>query len=153
MYHRGVDTILHHFLTHDEAEQVLDDCHSGASSGHLSGLDTAQKIIHNGYFWPTIFVDCVHAVKHCCNFQLFSRKVRTPPTLLHIVVTVGPFYKWAIDFMTCNPTSIGSHKYIIMDIDYFTKLAKAMPTFNCKANTAARSFLTTLSHVLVSPNK
>ena len=42
LYHRGVDTILRRCLTHAEAEQVLNACHSGACGGHLSGLTTAQ---------------------------------------------------------------------------------------------------------------
>ena len=35
MYHRSVDTNLHHFLTHDEDKKVLNDCHRGAYGGHL----------------------------------------------------------------------------------------------------------------------
>ena len=31
--------------------------------------------------------------------------------------------------MHCNPTLVGAHGYIIVAIDYFTKLAKAMPTY------------------------
>ena len=30
--------------------------------------------------------------------------------------------------MTCNPPSIGNHKYIIVVIDYFTKWVEAIPT-------------------------
>lgn len=42
---RGVDTILCHYHTHDEVEQVLNACHGDTFSGHLSGMATAQKII------------------------------------------------------------------------------------------------------------
>ena len=43
LYRRGVDSILHHCLTHEEAELVLNDCHRGACGGHLYGISTAQK--------------------------------------------------------------------------------------------------------------
>ena len=68
LYRRGVDSILRRCLTHDEAEVVLNDCHGGACGGHLSGLSTAQKILRAGYFWPSIFKDCVNVVKksHPC---------------------------------------------------------------------------------------
>ena len=49
---------------------------------------------------------------------------------MHLVVSVGPFSKWGIDFMTCNPRSSEGHGYIIVVVDYFTKWAEAMPTFN-----------------------
>ena len=68
LYHRGVDSILRCCLTHEEAEVVLNDFHGGACGGHLSGLSTAQNILRAGYFWLSIFKDCVDVVKrwHPC---------------------------------------------------------------------------------------
>ena len=40
LYRRGVDSVLRRCLTHEEAEIVLNDSHSGACGGHLSGLET-----------------------------------------------------------------------------------------------------------------
>ena len=37
LYRRGVDSILRHCLTHEEAEIVLNDSHSGACGGHYLG--------------------------------------------------------------------------------------------------------------------
>ena len=50
LYPRGVDTILRRCLTHDEAEKALNECHSSACGGHLSGYATAQIILRVGYF-------------------------------------------------------------------------------------------------------
>ena len=47
--------------------------------------------------------------------------------------------------MTINPVSANSHKYIIMEVDYFTKWAEAMPTFDCKSEIAACFFF---NHVI-----
>jgi hypothetical protein len=47
--------------------------------------------------------------------------------------------------MTCNPPSNNGHKYIVVAVDYFTKWAEAMPTFNNTADTAARFFF---NHVI-----
>eukprot|EP00253_Pinus_taeda_P029030 PITA_29030 len=33
-----------------------------------------------------------------------------PPAPFHPVVTVSPFAKWGIDYMTCNPRSAGGHR-------------------------------------------
>ena len=63
LYRCGVDSILCHCLTHDEAVVVLNDYHSGACGGHLSGPDTTQKILRVGYYWLLIFKYCVIAVK------------------------------------------------------------------------------------------
>ena len=42
--------------------------------------------------------------------------------------------------MKINPVSINNHKYIIMEVDYFTKWVEAMPTFDCKSETVERFF-------------
>ena len=52
LYHRWVDFILRRCLTHEEEEIVLNDFHSGACGGHLSGLETTQNILRFCYFWP-----------------------------------------------------------------------------------------------------
>eukprot|EP00253_Pinus_taeda_P003420 PITA_03420 len=130
LYHHGADTVRRRCLMHEEAEKVLNDYHLGACGGHLSSYTTAQNILQAGYFWPTIFKDYVISIRSCHACQIFYRKTRLPPTPLHPVVVVGPFAKWGIDFMTCNPTSARGHGYIIVAVNYFTKWAEAMPTLN-----------------------
>ena len=50
LYCRGVNLILTHCLTLEEAESILNDSHSGACGGHLFGLATTQKILCAWYF-------------------------------------------------------------------------------------------------------
>ena len=88
--------------------------------------------------------DCIIAVRSCHACQIFDRKTRIPPAPLQPVVFVGPFTKWGIDFMTCNPTLAGGHGYIIA-VDYFKKWAKVMPTLN---NSDATTALFFFNHVV-----
>eukprot|EP00253_Pinus_taeda_P024764 PITA_24764 len=127
-------------LMHGEVEKVLNDCHSGACGGHQSGYATAQKILRSGYFWPTTFKDCIIAARSCHACQIFDCKTKLPLALLHLVVAIGPFTKWGIYFMTCNPTSAEGHGYIIAAIDYFTKWAETMPTLNNSSEMATLFF-------------
>eukprot|EP00253_Pinus_taeda_P035446 PITA_35446 len=87
-----------------------------------------------------MFKDCITAVRSCHACQNFDSKTRKPPAPLQPVVVVGPFAKWGIYFMTCNPTSAGGHGYIIVAVEYFTKWAEAMPTLNNSGETAALFF-------------
>ena len=50
LYRVGVDSVLCQCLTLEEAEKVLNDCHSGACGGHMSGYATTKKILGAGYF-------------------------------------------------------------------------------------------------------
>ena len=103
----------------------------------MSRYATAQKILRAGYFWPSLFKDCIYAVRKCHNCQVFDRRMHAPPAPLHPIIVVGPFAKWGIEFITCNPHSTEGHAYIILVVDYFTKWAEAMPTFSVDGMTAA----------------
>eukprot|EP00253_Pinus_taeda_P017487 PITA_17487 len=138
LYRLGTNSILRRCLTHKKAERVLNDYHSGACGGHMSEYATAQKILRAGYFWPSIFKDCILVVRSCHECQIFQRKIQAPPAPLHPVVTVGPFAKWGTDYVTCNPRSVGGHGFIIIIVDYFTKWAEAMPTLTEDGHTAAQ---------------
>jgi hypothetical protein len=114
--------VLRRCVIHFGAKRIFNDCHSGACGGHLSGLAIAQNILHSGYFWPTIFKDCINKVQKGHPCQIFSKKMRAHPTPLHPIIVFDPFTKWGIDFTTCKPPSVASHNYIIVvDVDYFTK--------------------------------
>jgi hypothetical protein len=56
---------------------------------------------------------------------------------LHLVVIIGPFNKWGVYFLDCNPTSARGHQKIIMVVDYFNKWFKAMPIVKSDGETIA----------------
>eukprot|EP00253_Pinus_taeda_P020777 PITA_20777 len=90
----------------------------------MSGYATAQKILRVGYFWPSIFKDCILVVCSCHVCQIYQWKMHaTLVPLLH-VITMAHFAKWSIYFMTCNLHLAREHGYIIIVIDYFTKWAQ-----------------------------
>jgi len=62
--------------------------------------------------------------------------MQAPPSPLHPIIVVGPFAKWGIDFVTCNPHSFEGHGYAILAVDYFTKWAEAMATYEDDKKTA-----------------
>jgi hypothetical protein len=99
LYRRGVDVIFHHCLNHEEAEAALNECHSGACGEHLSWLVTTQKVLGFGYFLPSIFKYCVQVIKKCHPFQVFTHKICSHPIPLHLVIIIGPFAKWWVEFM------------------------------------------------------
>jgi hypothetical protein len=111
----------------------------------MSGYVSALNILRMSYFWTYLFKDCIIVVQkfHAC--QTYNKKIRSHPTPLHPVVSVGPFSKWGIDFMKCNPHSAKEHGYIIVVVDYFTKWAEAMPTFD---NTGKNATLFIFNHII-----
>jgi hypothetical protein len=93
LYRRGIYTILQRCLTHEEDEPVLNEYHLEACGSHLFGMATTQKILRPGYFWPSIFKDCIEAAKKCPPCQVFHKKGCTHPAPLHPIISISPFAK------------------------------------------------------------
>ena len=51
----GVDGIFRRCVPHEEVQSILYHCHSSSYGGHASSSKTAAKVLHAGFFWPTIF--------------------------------------------------------------------------------------------------
>jgi hypothetical protein len=100
------------------------------------GFLQPKKSCKLGYFWPTIFKDCIEAVKKCHPYQVFTQKMHSHSAPLHPVITIDPFTKWGVDFVDCKTTSARGHQHIIMVVDYFIKWAEAMPTVKYDGKTA-----------------
>jgi hypothetical protein len=111
----------------------------------MSGYSTTQNILQDGYFWPSLFNDCIIIVQKCHSCQTYNNKIRSHPAPLHPVLSIGPFVKWGIDFMTFHPHSVGRHGYIIVAVDYFMKWVKVMPTFD---NTEKTATLFIFNHII-----
>lgn len=104
----------------------------------MSGYATPQNILRTSCFWPSIFKDCILAVRSCHACQIYQRKMHASRSPLHPIIIVGPFSKWGIDYMTCNLRSARGHGYIIIVIDYFMNWAEAMPTLSNDSKTSAQ---------------
>jgi len=72
LFHHGNNTLLGRCLSHEESKWFLNDSHNGAYGGHAYGMATAHKIMCAGYFWPTLFRDCITTVNHYVSHHVFS---------------------------------------------------------------------------------
>jgi hypothetical protein len=74
-----------------ESNKLLVDFHSCFCSRNFVAKITAQKILREGYYWPTIFSDVQKMVMGCQQFQLFSGKQKLAALPLHPMVVQAPF--------------------------------------------------------------
>jgi hypothetical protein len=102
---------------------------------------TPQKNLRVSYFWSSIFKECVEVVKKCHPCQVFTQKMSSQPSPLYLVIIdgpfIGPFTKWGVDFVDCNPNLVGGSQHISMVLDYFTKWVEAIPTVKSKRKTVS----------------
>ena len=78
---------------------------------------TADKIIHSGFYWPTIFKDACRFYTEYLECQValnISKKDEMP---IKSILEVEIFNLWEIDFM--RPfSSLDGKEYILVAVDY-----------------------------------
>ncbi|GKE92954.1 reverse transcriptase domain-containing protein [Tanacetum coccineum] len=75
-------------------------------------------------------MDARNLIRECNDCQIHRPVPRNPQQNLTPITSLWPFYKWGIDIVGPFPEGPGKVKFLIVDIDYFTKWieAKAVAT-------------------------
>jgi hypothetical protein len=108
LYWKDPGGILLNFLLKDEADKVLQEFHAGECGGHLNWKVTTNKILRDGFYWSTVFVDVHHKVTACHQCQLFEGKRKLLPLPLKLISFESPFQQWGLDFIgEMHPPSSG----------------------------------------------
>jgi hypothetical protein len=114
-----------------EANRIMFEFHSGLCGGHHFWKATAHKILKARYYWPTVFTDVCRRVRACTKCQRFVGKQQLKSLPLNLVVVLGPFQQWGLDFIgEIHPTSSGKQRWILTATDFFTKWIEAIPTWS-----------------------
>ena len=82
-----------------EAKKVMQELHDGPAGGHFRGNTTVHKILHAGYYWPTLFKDAHEYARKCkvCQTRIgIERKASFP---LQPVNIQKPFEQWGLDII------------------------------------------------------
>ena len=76
LYKTGPDLIIRRCVREDEMQDILKAIHDGPCGGHFSDKRTAYKILHLGYYWPTLFRDAMKYVRSCDSCQRMSKPIK-----------------------------------------------------------------------------
>ncbi len=69
LFYTGPDQEIRRCVHEYEVYDILKACHDGPYGIHFSDKRTSHKILHMGYYWPTIFKDAKWYVKGCDSCQ------------------------------------------------------------------------------------
>ncbi|KAK3024790.1 hypothetical protein RJ639_043871 [Escallonia herrerae] len=112
-------------LRPSESLYALQEVHEGICGQHLGGRTLAQKILRQGYYWPTMQKDAIKFTRRCDQCQKFAPLSHTPVAPLTSIVSPIPFAVWGMDLLGPFPMASGQRRFVIVAIDYFTKWTEA----------------------------
>ncbi|GJR64151.1 reverse transcriptase domain-containing protein [Tanacetum coccineum] len=105
-----------------QAEYVVKEIHEGSCSMHFGLRSVVAKAIRSGYYWPTMHKDARNIIRKCDDCQTHRPVPMNPQQKLTPITSPWLFYKWGIDISGPFPEAQGKVKFLIVAIDYFTKL-------------------------------
>jgi hypothetical protein len=123
LYKMGPDEILRICVMETKRPLILEEAHEGITRGHYVGKATAQKVLRDGLWWPTLHRDAKDYYKACDVFQRVGKPSRRDEIPLAPQLTLKSFEKWAIDFMgpINPPRKHTGERYIVNAIEYLTR--------------------------------
>jgi hypothetical protein len=123
--------VLLRCLDPQEAQRIMFYFHDIWCGGNHFWRTIAYKILRDGYFWPSLFIDVCVKIRACVKCKIFSRKKQLKSFPLKPIAVSGPFQQWGLDFIKeFHLSSSGQHRWILTATDYFTKWIEAIPTRN-----------------------
>ncbi|KAK3000881.1 hypothetical protein RJ639_022427 [Escallonia herrerae] len=127
LFRRSYEGLILRCLGEEEADQAMDEAHSGICGAHQSGPKLHFQIKRIGYYWPTMVKDYLDFAKRCQACQFHANFIYQPPEPLHPTVASWPFDTWGLNVVGPLPKSSRIHLYILAMTDYFSKWAEAVP--------------------------
>ena len=142
----------------DLIESLLEELYKGICGSHTGGRSLAHRAITQGYWWPNMQREALEYVKKCDQCQRFAPGIHQPGRILNPISSPWPFTQWGLDIVEPFPKIVGNKKYLLVDINYFTKWVEAEPLTNIRDVDAKRfvwkNIVTRFGvpHVLISDN-
>ncbi|XP_052627208.1 uncharacterized protein LOC128133721 [Lactuca sativa] len=129
LFRSCADGIIMRCVFGKEIRDILEHCHNGTTGGHHGVQYTAKKVFDAGFYWHTIFKDVATHVTKCDAYQRTGNISARNEIPQRNIQAREIFDVWGMDFMGQFPSSKGN-KYILVAVDYVSKLAEAqaLPT-------------------------
>lgn len=103
------------------------DTREGGARAHEGARTIVRKISWIGCYWPTIYQDTEWVIYNCDKCQKYAPIPRNSATPMISFSSPCSFIQWRVDIVGPFPEASGKVKFLVMEIDYFTKSVEAEP--------------------------
>ncbi|XP_073019388.1 uncharacterized protein [Primulina eburnea] len=121
LYRRSFRGPLLKCLSEKEVDYVLREIHEGCCAEHLRGISLARKTMLARFWWPTLNQDSARVVQACEGCQHHSKFQHSPASIMKPIWASCPFDQWTMDTVGPFPIARAQKKFLLVDVDYFSK--------------------------------
>jgi hypothetical protein len=140
LYKKGISQPMLKCITEIEGIQILREVHNGTCGSHSGPRALAAKVIHQGFYWPTIICTANQVTRSCKACQKFSPRSGSPSQFTKLIAHTWPLQRWGLDIVGPLPTAQGNLKFTFVSIEYFTKWIEARAVSTITSKTAQKFF-------------
>jgi transposase InsO family protein len=141
LYKRSTTGVLQRCIAQEDGIALLREIHEGTCGHHASSRSLVAKAFRSGFYWLSALHDARNIVQHCEACQLFATKPHAPASELDTIPVAWRLVQWGLDQVGPLPkSSRGSHTYLLVTVDKFSKWIEVVPVTNQEATTAVKFF-------------
>jgi ribonuclease HI len=141
IYKRNTTGVLQRCIAPKDGIALLRDIHEGTCGNHASSRTLVAKAFRSGFYWLLALHDAKNIIGRCDACQRFATKPHAPASELRTIPVAWPFAQWGIDQVGPLPkSSRGSHTYLLVAVDKFSKWIEAVPVTNQEENMSVKFF-------------
>ena len=127
LYRQGYSFLYLRCANSEEADYVLREIHERIYANHARARSLVGRALRARYYWPTLQKDAHDLVRACDKCQNFANVRTRLGKAMTAIFLPWPFAQWGIDIMGTFPLGKKQLKFLIVAIDYFTKLVEPEP--------------------------
>jgi hypothetical protein len=127
LYKHGVCSPLLKCLSRTEGIELMKEIHAGLCGSHIRSRPLLGKKFRQGFYWSKAASDAAELVQKCEGCQKCARDQKQPSSLTQLIQPTWPLQRWGLDLLGPLPPAQGNLKYVVVAVEYFSKLIEAKP--------------------------
>jgi hypothetical protein len=121
LYRSGIAAPLPKCISRQQGLELLGKIHAESCGAHRGPHEIAQKVMRQGFYWPSAAEDTKQLVRTCKNCQMFARKQSSPANPTTSIIPTWPLQRWGVDIVGPLPPAPGNLSFTVVALEYFSK--------------------------------
>jgi ribonuclease HI len=139
LFKLGVCAPLLKCITQEQGIDLMKEIHGGICGSHIAARALAGKAFRQGCYWP-MAIDAEQIVKTWKACQFAAKHQRRPGALSQLITPTWSLQRWGMDIVGPLPTAQGNFKFVVVEVEYFTKWIEARPVSTITSATIKKFF-------------